>query len=1029
MTELSPEELRQRRLARLGGISPSTSPPGPSISPSAHFGRLEEQSKVEKLTQNKAKTIVAENAIATQSKPKIRKKEIGSSPTQSKEAIIKKLLKSILKTTIDKENGADGNGCLYLPCLSASFPEMDESGEILSQALMERLLICNDQKEHDPIHYLIQCYQLVLNGERKKSLPAEERECLLEFRPVIIAHVALLLQGIFSSKSFPPSSPSSSPLLSSMQYWDSRSDIFPDFITDLMVECHGPSECLREVFGCLAVSLCHVAKHASLTDTSYMKTIKVLRQLCEIKIGSEWPFCDVLGCHTDFLPSQTSGMNLARSLQRKSLLGFLFSLTSFPTEDTELIKKFFSGDLTWQNVQVVNSTLRNALSVYRDEVYFIIHALLRNQMTRSQVLSFIQLVVKGNRRRAQLQYHMKDVCADGFMLNFLWVMQKLAVKVQLSKVDPLYIHHPDSRLNVSQESCLHSSANAGEVSKLTQSVDVKFATECFYLTVAAHHVALIPTLKYYEAKLKEMRRVMRILRETEKMEAESRDGASGQHQQDIQRRKALLSDRLEALKRERACMEVAVMDADLLTNSLRFFSSVAEWLLLLSSPGEEKVDWSLPSAVPICFASLPEYFVEDIADYLMFLLQQYPAHLSEFYTPNLASLFVLLICCNGKFISSPYLVAKLVEVLFGSSPTIHSHQKANQFFNQVLSHPMAANHLALALMQFFVDVETTGSSNEFFDKFNIRYHISVIFEYLWEFPGHRRVIFEACGRLTADSDVIRFINMLMNDTTFLLDESLDSLKSIHETQQALENRIAWNQQPRELQQSRYTQLLTDERQCRSYLTLAASTVKMMHYLSENQPTPFLRPELIDRLAAMLNFNVQQLCGPKCSELKVKDPKKYSFDPRALLNQLIDIYFHLDSTEFVLAVAKDERSYRMELFENVCQQLRRGIKPPHEIERLRDFASRVHDQFTAITKREVDLEDIPREFLDPLMNTIMSDPVLLPSGLVIDRPIIIRHLLNSHTDPFNRQELTVDMIQPATELRERIEKWMEDRRRR
>ena len=27
--------------------------------------------------------------------------------------------------------------------------------------------------------------------------------------------------------------------------------------------------------------------------------------------------------------------------------------------------------------------------------------------------------------------------------------------------------------------------------------------------------------------------------------------------------------------------------------------------------------------------------------------------------------------------------------------------------------------------------------------------------------------------------------------------------------------------------------------------------------------PFLRPELADRLAAMLNFNLQQLCGPKC----------------------------------------------------------------------------------------------------------------------------------------------------------------------
>ena len=40
---------------------------------------------------------------------------------------------------------------------------------------------------------------------------------------------------------------------------------------------------------------------------------------------------------------------------------------------------------------------------------------------------------------------------------------------------------------------------------------------------------------------------------------------------------------------------------------------------------------------------------------------------------------------------------------------------------------------------------------------------------------------------------------------------------------------------------------------------------------------------------------------------------------------------------------------------------------------------------------------------------MEDPVVLPSGKVMDRPVITRHLLNSSTDPFNRQPLTEDML--------------------
>ena len=123
--------------------------------------------------------------------------------------------------------------------------------------------------------------------------------------------------------------------------------------------------------------------------------------------------------------------------------------------------------------------------------------------------------------------------------------------------------------------------------------------------------------------------------------------------------------------------------------------------------------------------------------------------------------------------------------------------------------------------------------------------------------------------LSVGSTFIRFINMLMNDTTFLLDESLDCLKSIHDTQDAMTDETSWLDQPQELRDTRQRQLESDERKCRSYLTLAMATLDMMHYLSQSLPDPFCRPELIDRLAVMLNFNLTQLCGPKCRDLKVK----------------------------------------------------------------------------------------------------------------------------------------------------------------
>lgn len=76
--------------------------------------------------------------------------------------------------------------------------------------------------------------------------------------------------------------------------------------------------------------------------------------------------------------------------------------------------------------------------------------------------------------------------------------------------------------------------------------------------------------------------------------------------------------------------------------------------------------------------------------------------------------------------------------------------------------------------------------------------------------------------------------------------------------------------------------------------------------------------------------------------------------------------------------------------------------------------------------EDEFADAPDEFKDPLMDTLMSDPVQLPSGTIMDRAIITRHLLNSNTDPFNRQTLTEDMLVPCQDLKERIALWKKEK---
>ena len=51
----------------------------------------------------------------------------------------------------------------------------------------------------------------------------------------------------------------------------------------------------------------------------------------------------------------------------------------------------------------------------------------------------------------KFQVNERQVAGDGFMLNFLTVMQILASKVTLDKVDPVYLHSPKSRISVKDD--------------------------------------------------------------------------------------------------------------------------------------------------------------------------------------------------------------------------------------------------------------------------------------------------------------------------------------------------------------------------------------------------------------------------------------------------------------------------------------------------------------------------------------------------------------------------------------------------
>ncbi|XP_064893609.1 ubiquitin conjugation factor E4 B isoform X4 [Columba livia] len=902
-----------------------------------------------------------------------------------------------------------------------SSPSMGGSGSSsVSDSCSDHFTIENC-KETEMLNYLIECFDRVGIEERKAPKMCSQptvSQLLSNIRSQCISHAALVLQGSLTQ----PRSLQQQSLL--VPYMLCRNLPF-GFIQELVRTTYQDEEVFKQIFVPILQGLAAASKECSLDSDNFKYPLMALCELCEIKFGKTHPMCSLVVSLPLWLPKSLS-TGAGRELQRLSYLGAFFSLSVFAEDDNKVVEKYFSGPaITLENTRVVSQSLQHYLELARQELFKILHSILLNGETREAALNYMAAIVNANMKKAQMQTDDRLVSTDGFMLNFLWVLQQLSTKIKLETVDPMYIFHPRCRIDLPTDET-RVKATMEDVTAWIAELhrdpspfsEPKFPTECFFLTLHAHHLSILPSCRRYIRRLRAIRELNRTVEDLKNNESQWKDSPlATRHREMLKRCKA----QLKKLVRCKACADAGLLDENFLRRCLNFYGMVIQLMLRILDPAYPNIKLPLTPDVPKVFAALPEFYVEDVAEFLFFIVQYAPQVLYEPCTQDIV-MFLVVMLCNQNYIRNPYLVAKLVEVMFMTNPAVQP--RTQKFFEMIENHPLSTKLLVPSLMKFYTDVEHTGATSEFYDKFTIRYHISTIFKSLWQNIAHHGTFME---EFNSGKQFVRYINMLINDTTFLLDESLESLKRIHEVQEEMKNKEQWDLLPRDQQQARQSQLAQDERVSRSYLALATETVDMFHILTKQVQKPFLRPELGPRLAAMLNFNLQQLCGPKCRDLKVENPEKYGFEPKKLLDQLTDIYLQLDCARFAKAIADDQRSYSKELFEEVISKMRKaGIKSTIAIEKFKLLAEKVEEIVAKNARAEIDYSDAPDEFRDPLMDTLMTDPVRLPSGTIMDRSIILRHLLNSATDPFNRQMLTENMLEPVPELKEQIQAWMRDK---
>lgn len=232
-----------------------------------------------------------------------------------------------------------------------------------------------------------------------------------------------------------------------------------------------------------------------------------------------------------------------------------------------------------------------------------------------------------------------------------------------------------------------------------------------------------------------------------------------------------------------------------------------------------------------------------------------------------------------------------------------------------------------------------------------------------------------------------------------------------------------------MRQQKEEHLASAQRTAKSYMQLTNETVGMLKLFTHALAESFTMPEIVQRLADMLDYNLDAMVGPKSSNLRVDNLQDYGFNPRALLSELVDVYVNLmDRESFIFAVARDGRSYKPANFEKAAEILRKWcLKSPEELKKWEQLQRKVKGAKEMDEQEEEDLGEVPDELLDPLIYTLMEDPVILPASRIsIDRSTIRSHLLSDPHDPFNRVPLKMEDVKPDTELKAKIEAFKTER---
>ncbi|XP_072949270.1 ubiquitin conjugation factor E4 A [Epargyreus clarus] len=745
-------------------------------------------------------------------------------------------------------------------------------------------------------------------------------------------------------------------------------------------------------------------------------------------------------------------------LYQDSVIGALLSLSVLP-RTPQSMHEFFDNPMDQSATSMIESSIWNASSHLTNNLHKVFLTLLKaGPHMRNRLLSWIGKCLKSNTARgklwnvqaAEMSSATLTCVTDGFMLNLGAVLLHLCQPFcntpddpKSLKIDPTYgavtpeqcaakSVHLDCLYN---ETCLLPAREGDDGRSLPRPTadTYNFVTECFFMTQKCIDLGVRVCAEKMWRVGQELGRAQRALSEPLALMDHVR-----------QRAKHLMVKFVS--------LRCALLENDMLTNLHRLQATTCTWLVQVAIRPDSvqscyapttvmPINMPVTTAPPDTLRCVPEFVLENIVVLITMARRTVDAITDEADIAGLlqpALTLVLTFMGDSSRTYNPHLRARLAECLEAMLPNHPDDQQplsnlASFYREQLFKEHPHRLQLVPCLLDVFVGIEMTGQSVQFEQKFNYRRPMYLVMDFLWDMEEHRdaftRLAKEAESNMEAVHPPIflRFVNLLMNDAIFLLDEALGNMAQIR-TLQAAQESGQWASLPAQERDQNMANLSHIGMLARFDNILGRDTIRTLVKLTAHAPYVFCHPTLVERIASMLNYFLLHLVGPNKKNFKVKDMKEYEFNPAVTVMDICTMYVELgDNERFCAAVSDDGRSYSPQLF-TLAEDVLARIGGGGLISSLQTVAARVARAAVQRRRDEEILAHAPDEFLDPIMSTLMLDPVLLPSSrTTLDRTTIARHLLSDQSDPFNRSPLSMDQVKSNTELKERIHKWIAEQR--